>query len=204
VFANCAPKRSPRSTGSSAWTCPSSPSTGRFTRLPTVVKAPVPTPLPGPNTAGSGPSASTVTASRSAGHRRSEPQRRPPPGTDHRYHRHQRLAQRIDTLHLDRGYDYPKIRHQLCAAGLDDHVIQRRPSTRRHATQDDHARAPLDHRSHQQPGCRTTANSAATPTARAATATPHSASPPPCSSSANSSPGETAGTHDDIASPLKT
>jgi hypothetical protein len=32
----------------------------------------------------------------------------------------------IDTLHLDRGYDYPKIRRQLDAAGLDDHVIQRR------------------------------------------------------------------------------
>ena len=32
----------------------------------------------------------------------------------------------IDTIHLDRGYDYPKIRRQLTAAGLDDHVIQRR------------------------------------------------------------------------------
>ena len=32
----------------------------------------------------------------------------------------------IDTIHLDRGYDYPKIRRQLIEAGLDDHVIQRR------------------------------------------------------------------------------
>jgi transposase len=32
----------------------------------------------------------------------------------------------IDTMHLDRGYDYPKIRRQLVAAGLHDHVIQRR------------------------------------------------------------------------------
>jgi hypothetical protein len=32
----------------------------------------------------------------------------------------------IDTLHLDRGYDYPKIRRHLIAAGLEDHVIQRR------------------------------------------------------------------------------
>ena len=32
----------------------------------------------------------------------------------------------IETMHLDRGYDYPKIRHQLTDAGLDDHVIQRR------------------------------------------------------------------------------
>jgi transposase len=32
----------------------------------------------------------------------------------------------IDTVHLDRGYDYPKIRRQLANAGLDDHIIQRR------------------------------------------------------------------------------
>ena len=32
----------------------------------------------------------------------------------------------VDTLHLDRGYDYPKIRRQLIDAGLPDHVIQRR------------------------------------------------------------------------------
>ncbi len=32
----------------------------------------------------------------------------------------------IETIHLDRGYDYPKIRRQLMDAGLDDHVIQRR------------------------------------------------------------------------------
>ncbi len=32
----------------------------------------------------------------------------------------------IETMHLDRGYDYPKIRRQLLDAGLPDHVIQRR------------------------------------------------------------------------------
>jgi len=32
----------------------------------------------------------------------------------------------IDTMHLDRGYDYPKIRRQLNDAGLHDLVIQRR------------------------------------------------------------------------------
>jgi transposase len=32
----------------------------------------------------------------------------------------------IDTVHLDRGYDYPKIRRQLINAGLGDHVIQPR------------------------------------------------------------------------------
>jgi len=32
----------------------------------------------------------------------------------------------IETMHLDRGYDYPTIRHQLREAGVPDHVIQRR------------------------------------------------------------------------------
>jgi transposase len=32
----------------------------------------------------------------------------------------------VDTMHLDRGYDYPKIRRQLNDAGLHDLVIQRR------------------------------------------------------------------------------
>jgi len=32
----------------------------------------------------------------------------------------------VDTMHLDRGYDYPKIRRQLNDAGLADLVIQRR------------------------------------------------------------------------------
>jgi len=32
----------------------------------------------------------------------------------------------IETLHLDRGYDYPKIRIQLAGLGLDDLNIQRR------------------------------------------------------------------------------
>jgi hypothetical protein len=32
----------------------------------------------------------------------------------------------IDTLHLDRGYDYPVVRRQLAAVGLDDLNIQRR------------------------------------------------------------------------------
>jgi len=36
------------------------------------------------------------------------------------------LLVEIETLHLDRGYDYPKIRAQLEAMGLDDLNIQRR------------------------------------------------------------------------------
>lgn len=36
------------------------------------------------------------------------------------------LLAEIETLHLDRGYDYPKVRAQLAALGLDDLSIQRR------------------------------------------------------------------------------
>lgn len=36
------------------------------------------------------------------------------------------LLSDVETLHLDRGYDYPKIRRQLTELGLEDVVIQRR------------------------------------------------------------------------------
>src|ERR1019366_7361772 len=36
------------------------------------------------------------------------------------------LLEEIETLHLDRGYDYPKIRIQLAGRGLNDLNIQRR------------------------------------------------------------------------------
>jgi len=36
------------------------------------------------------------------------------------------LLEEIDTLHLDRGYGYPKVRAQLAGRGLDDLNIQRR------------------------------------------------------------------------------
>jgi transposase len=36
------------------------------------------------------------------------------------------LLEEIDTLHLDRSYDYPKVRAQLADLGLDDLNIQRR------------------------------------------------------------------------------
>ena len=36
------------------------------------------------------------------------------------------LLSDIETLHLDRGYDYPAVRDQLAALGLDDLNIQRR------------------------------------------------------------------------------
>jgi transposase len=44
------------------------------------------------------------------------------------------LLDEIDTLHLDRGYDYPKIRAQLCALGLEDLNIERRGVPGPHAT----------------------------------------------------------------------
>ncbi len=40
------------------------------------------------------------------------------------------LLSEIETLHLDRGYDYPKVRAQLTAMGLDDLNIQRRTPLR--------------------------------------------------------------------------
>jgi hypothetical protein len=36
------------------------------------------------------------------------------------------LLEEIETLHLDRGYDYPKVRRELVGFGLDDVCIQRR------------------------------------------------------------------------------
>jgi transposase len=36
------------------------------------------------------------------------------------------LLEEVETLHLDRGYDYPKVRAQLAGRGLDDLNIQRR------------------------------------------------------------------------------
>ena len=39
---------------------------------------------------------------------------------------HDGLLADIETIHLDRGYDYPSIRNQLNAAGLTDLNIQRR------------------------------------------------------------------------------
>jgi hypothetical protein len=36
------------------------------------------------------------------------------------------LLSEIDTLHLDRGYDYPKVQTHLAALGLDDLNTQRR------------------------------------------------------------------------------
>jgi len=36
------------------------------------------------------------------------------------------LLEEIETLHLDRGYDYPKVRAQLADRGLEDLDIQRR------------------------------------------------------------------------------
>jgi hypothetical protein len=41
------------------------------------------------------------------------------------------LLEEIETLHLDRGYDYPKVRAQLAGRGLDDLNIQLRRNTDR-------------------------------------------------------------------------
>ncbi len=40
------------------------------------------------------------------------------------------LLRDVETLHLDRGYDYPAVRRQLAGIGIQDACIQRRaPST---------------------------------------------------------------------------
>jgi hypothetical protein len=77
----------------------------------------------------------------------------------------------IDTLHLDRGYDYPVVRAQLAALGLEDLDIQRRgtkePGTKQSVR--------LGLRWIVEPptrGGRTTASFAATPTVVAGSALP--------------------------------
>ena len=45
------------------------------------------------------------------------------------------LLDEIDTLHLDRGYDYPVVRQRLGAYGLNDLDIQRRNTTDPHSKQ---------------------------------------------------------------------
>lgn len=91
----------------------------------------------------------------------------------------------IETLHLDRGYDYPVIRRRLTALGIEDHVIQRR------GTKTPGKKQPLNLGLRwvveaTNSWFRTTGSSAAIPTAAPATATPRSASPPPSSSSVGS------------------
>ena len=100
----------------------------------------------------------------------------------------------IGTLHLDRGYDYPAIRDRLTRP-------RARPTSTSNAAAPSHRPA---RRTGSRSGCagssrqpthggRTTANCAATPTARPATATPRCGSPPPSSSSADSSTTATDG-----------
>ena len=102
------------------------------------------------------------------------------------------LLEDIGTLHLDRGYDYPVVRSRLAALGINDVDIQRR-GTKQPGTNTRCGSGFAGSSNPPTPGCRTTDNCAATPTAEAPTATPPYASPPPCSSSASYSTTETAG-----------
>ena len=90
------------------------------------------------------------------------------------------LIDDIELLTLDRGYDYPVVRARLAAYGLTELEIKngarnllraRRPGS---PSGCDGSSKPPTH------GGRTTANSAAQPTAPTPTATQQSASPPPC------------------------
>ena len=95
------------------------------------------------------------------------------------------LLEDIGTLHLDRGYDYPVVRSRLAALGIDDVVIQRRGTKQPGTNKPMRCSGFAGSSNPPTPGCRTTDNCAATPTAEAPTATPLDASPPPCSSSAS-------------------
>jgi transposase len=55
----------------------------------------------------------------------------------------------IDTLHLDRGYDYPVVRQQLAAVGLHQLEIQRRGTKEPGKKQPASAGAAVDRRGHQ-------------------------------------------------------
>ena len=84
----------------------------------------------------------------------------------------------IDTLHLDRGYDYPVVRERLAVFGLDDLNIQRRGTKEPGKKPAGPARAALDRRGDQLVVVELRP---ATPQHRppnAATDTPRSASPP--------------------------
>ena len=59
------------------------------------------------------------------------------------------LLEEVETLHLDRGYDYPKVRAQLAGRGLDDLNIQLRSKSGHHRDPADAARAALGGRRHQ-------------------------------------------------------
>ena len=97
------------------------------------------------------------------------------------------LLEDIGTLHLDRGYDYPSPRSASTTSTSNAEAPNNQEPTNRCGSGFAGSSNP------PTPGCRTTDNCAATPTAEAPTATPLYASPPPCSSSASYSPTETAG-----------
>ena len=82
----------------------------------------------------------------------------------------------IETLHLDRCYDYPAVHRQLADTCIADACIQRGADT---TGPPNAARPALDPSSPPTPGCRTTGNSAATPTEEPTADTPPCASPPP-------------------------
>ena len=171
----------------STWT--TSRSTGRCTRPHTAARAPARAQPTGRSSAGSGRSRRRARHPDRLGHRRREPQRRPPAGPHPRRRRSRPACSSTSRRCTSTaGYDYPDIRARLADAGTRSSSTSRSAAPRpRGREAPAHARAAMDRRSHQHRGGRTTGSSAATPTARSATATPPSASPPPCSSSADSS-----------------
>ena len=104
----------------------------------------------------------------------------------------------VETLHLDRGYDYGAVR--ACAAnhGIDDVVCAKRRKPGAAATKTTvPAGTALGHRAHQLVAVELRAATPQTPTAGHDTDSPNSPSRSRCFSPPNSSTGETAGAPND-------
>ena len=83
-------------------------------------------PLTGANSAGSGPSHRAARHPHRLGHRRCQRNDLKLLGPTLDDVARFGLLHEVETLHLDRGYDYPKVRRELVGFGLGDVCIQRR------------------------------------------------------------------------------
>ena len=91
-----------------------------------MAKGPAPTPPIGTSWAGNGQSRPTFSGSRSAGHRRREPQRQHPARTDPKAVADRGLLPDVQTLHLDRGYDSNLTTERCHSLGLTDIVCAKK------------------------------------------------------------------------------
>jgi transposase len=90
------------------------------------------------------------------------------------------LLDDIETLSLDRGYDYPIVRTRLASYGLTISTSNGAARNRRQAPRTGSRSGCAGSSRRPTPGGRTTGNSDDPPTAKCAIDTPRSNSPPPC------------------------